>query len=94
VRLSEKEFELYKQAATLKSADSYFNLGAMYACRGDDFYHEAVMWYRAAECKGHIGAKKVLNTIKKIKPKKAPWYKKISLGVLAKRALCSTSLGS
>jgi hypothetical protein len=52
------------------------------------------MWYRAAECKGHIGAKKVLNTIKKIKPKKAPWYKKIALGVLAKRVLCSTSLSS
>tara|TARA_B110000971_G_C19702800_1_gene360615 strand:+ start:170 stop:409 length:240 start_codon:yes stop_codon:yes gene_type:complete len=74
--LSEKEFELYKQAATLKSADSYFNLGAMYACRGDDFYHEAVMWYRAAGYKGHTGAKKVLSAIKKIKQKKPPWYKK------------------
>lgn len=85
MNLNDQEFEIYKQAVEQGSADSCFNLGSMYANRGSDFYHEAIMWYRNAANQGHIQAQRVLKEIKKNKDKPAPWYKKNWLsGLLSK----------
>jgi TPR repeat protein len=81
LNLNDREFEVYRQAVEEGGAESYFNLGAMYASRGSDFYHESVMWYRTAANQGHIEAQKVLDTIKENKRSHAPWYKKLLLGL-------------
>jgi len=72
LNLNDREFEVYRQAVEEGGAESYFNLGAMYASRGSDFYHESVMWYRTAANQGHIEAQKVLDTIKENKRSHAP----------------------
>lgn len=82
MNLNDQEFEIYKQAVEQGGADSYFNLGSMYASRGSDFYHEAVMWYRTAANQGHTQAQRVLEEIKKNKDKPTPWYKKNPLSSL------------
>ncbi len=81
MKLNDREFEVYRQAVEEGDAVSYFNLGAMYASRGSDFYHESVMWYRAAANHGNTEAKQVLDAIKENKKSQAPWYKKLLLSL-------------